>query len=285
MSSTPRLYIATPAYGCMVSVNYLASLLNLQIECAKRGIGLIFDIIGNESLVQRGRCLLTERFVASPAVPTHLLFIDADIGFNPEAVFNLLEADKDVSACVYPKKSLNWTGMKDRLSGPQQQQQQREPVRQLALDFNINLKDGSATVQNGGFVSVLDTATGFLLITRRVIETMKEHYRESLGAKNDIFSIGNVDEYVAIFDCMIDPVTRRYLSEDYAFCRRWQQMDPDRNEIWVDIRTPLSHTGNHIFVGDVLWNNAVKCADDNVDPYQNNDNGNNKESSHRGAHG
>jgi hypothetical protein len=237
-----RIYIATPAYGCLLSMSYVSSILQLQLECARRNIHLIFDIIGNESLVQRARCVLTERFVKSEA-STHLLFIDADIGFSPEAVIRLLEADKDIVSAVYPKKTFGWDQIATKLNAGET----KEPLHQMGLDFNINLKHGNASIQPDGLVSVLDTATGFLMIKRGVIEKMKEHYKESLFAVNDIQSINNVSNYVALFDCMIDPDTKRYLSEDYAFCRRWQQMDPQNNEIWVDIRTPLSHTGNHFF--------------------------------------
>ena len=240
-----KLYVATPAYGCLVTTSYLASLLNLQIECARRGISIIFDIIGNESLVQRARCLLAERF-AKATDATHLLFIDADIGFSPDAVINLIEADKAVASCVYPKKNINWGLLARKVNDDGGS---KEPLRQMGLDFNINLRNARSSVKNG-FLSVLDTATGFLLIKREVIETMKEHYRDSLFAVNDIHGISNVENYVAIFDCMIDPDTRRYLSEDYAFCRRWQQMDP-KNEIWIDVRTPLSHTGSAFFTADV----------------------------------
>ena len=49
-----------------------------------------------------------------------------------------------------------------------------------------------------------------------------------------------IEQYVAIFDCMIDPKSRRYLSEDYALCRRLQQVG---EKVWLDARTTLSHEG------------------------------------------
>ena len=55
-------------------------------------------------------------------------------------------------------------------------------------------------------------------------------------------------EYTALFDCMIDPKTRRSLSEDYAFVRRAQAMG---FELWSDLASPLSHTGNYTFEGDI----------------------------------
>ena len=40
---------------------------------------------------------------------THLLFIDAEIAFNPESVFRMLDLDEDVVTGVYPRKQINWT--------------------------------------------------------------------------------------------------------------------------------------------------------------------------------
>ena len=117
----------------------------------------------------------------------------------------------------------------------------------MGLDFNINIVE-NATVENG-FIKVLDSATGMMLIKKEVILAMENHYRESLFDVNDIMGDHHrVKDYVAIFDCMIDPVTKRYLSEDYAFCRRWQQLG---GSIWVDISTPLCHVGNASFDGDI----------------------------------
>jgi hypothetical protein len=31
-------------------------------------------------------------------------------------------------------------------------------------------------------------------------------------------------DYAVLFDCMICPETRRYLSEDFAFCARWRAL-------------------------------------------------------------
>jgi hypothetical protein len=52
----------------------------------------------------------------------------------------------------------------------------------------------------------------------------------------------------ALFDCMIEPETRHYLSEDYTFCRRWRDIG---GKIWLDTQGPLIHTGTQDFVGNV----------------------------------
>ena len=88
------------------------------------------------------------------------------------------------------------------------------------------------------------------VIKRSVFERMEKHFPE-LDCVND-HQNRDFEKYHACFDCMIDPVTRRYLSEDYAFCRRWQQMG---GKIFADVHTTLGHVGNLPFSG---------CMDDRL---------------------
>ena len=238
-AQAPKIYLATPCFGCQMSVAYLSSVLALQATCAQRGIELMVDFIGNESLVERARNILAARFLVTDA--THLLFIDADIGFRPDSVLRLLGADKDVATAVYPKKSFDWGKVAEKLEAGD-----KEPVYQMGLDFNINIASAREEVQDG-FARVLDSATGFMLIKRGVLERMTAHYRDELQCVNDIMG-QSVKEYVALFACMIDPRTRRFLSEDYSFCRRYQALGGD---IWADLASPLAHIGTNVFAGDI----------------------------------
>lgn len=235
----PSIYLAVPCYGCLMMNTFASSIIALQALCAQRGIQIYMDFVGNESLIERARNILVKRFLQTEGF-THFMFIDADIGFNPESVIRLLEFDKDVTSAVYPKKSINWEHVKQKITAGSQ-----EDIHQMGLDFNINLISNQPPVN--GFVKVLDVATGFLMMKRGVLERMYKHYEKELFAVNDIMG-QNVNDYIAIFACMIDPETKRFLSEDYAFCRRYQQMGGD---IWADITTPLSHTGTHVFSGNI----------------------------------
>lgn len=236
----PKVYLATPCYGCMMTMPFLASLLTLQAACVQRGIELVVDFIGNESLVERARNILAARFLASDA--THLFFVDADIAFHPQAFMRLLDADKDVSTAVYPKKAFTWDNVRRKLAAGDS-----ESVVSMGVDYNINIAKAREAVAPNGFVPVLDSATGFMLIKRAVLERMAEHYRAELYAVNDIPGQTTRD-YVSLFACMIDPDTKRFLSEDYSFCRRYQQLG---GEIWADIAVPLAHIGTMLYRGDI----------------------------------
>jgi hypothetical protein len=114
----------------------------------------------------------------------------------------------------------------------------------LTSSLVVNFGAQQLQVTNG-YVPILDGPTGFMLIKREVITKMNEHFKETLDCMND-HQNRDFDTYCALFDCMIDPVSRRYLSEDYAFCRRWQQMG---GKIHAHVQTTLGHVGNLPFSG------------------------------------
>ena len=71
-----------------------------------------------DALITRARASLLSQFLDDPSA-THLLFIDADIGFEPEQVLRLIECGADMCAAVYPIKRIDWQRMKNALSGAQ----------------------------------------------------------------------------------------------------------------------------------------------------------------------
>ncbi len=89
------LYLATNCYGGQASAAYMQSVLALRAACAARGVGLHVELGGGEALIGRARAAMMAKFLASPA--THLLFIDSDVGFDPEAVLKMLDAAPDVT--------------------------------------------------------------------------------------------------------------------------------------------------------------------------------------------
>ena len=90
-----KIFIGTPCYGGMITADYFKSVLQLTALAATKKIELQFGTIGNESLITRARNTLVQLFMDESQY-THLLFIDADIAFNPESVFRMLDLDEDV---------------------------------------------------------------------------------------------------------------------------------------------------------------------------------------------
>jgi hypothetical protein len=241
-----KLFIATPCYGGNLTEPYFKSILRLVFFCDKHSIPLQFGTIANESLVTRARNTLTAFFLNSDC--THLFFIDADIEFRVEDVIRLLAAEKDVAVGAYPKKGINWNAVKDLA--------QRNPEAtddmlacagsEYAINFNIDPEKRVVEVKDG-LIALKDAGTGFMMIKRQTIEKMSAAHPE-LQYNNDINVDKALDKYTyALFDTVIEEGTRRYLSEDYTFCRRWQKLG---GEIWLDPNINLNHYGTIPFRGN-----------------------------------
>ena len=238
MSQPVVLFVSTPCYGGVCLQAYAESMLRLQRTCAQNGIQMMLDTTENESLVHRARNLAVARFMQKTQA-THFLFIDADIHFDPESVIRLIKSGHDVSCAAYPKKCVMWDQAEAYVNSGKEGRDLARVASSLVMNFRYQ-----QTQIKDGFAEVLDGPTGFLLIKRDVFVRMEEKYPE-LECVND-HQNRDLDRYNAVLDCMIDPVTRRYLSEDYAFCRRWQQMG---GQIFADCMTVLGHVGNIRFQG------------------------------------
>jgi len=227
-----KLFLSTPCYGGLCLEPYLTSILRLQILMIQRGHQLMIDTTENESLVHRARNVSVGRFVQKTDAD-YFMFIDADVHFDPESVIRLLESGHDISVACYPKKCVMWDQAKQLVK----QGDQRDPAK-MASSLVVNFGAANRPVVNG-FIEILDGPTGFMMIKREVFKNLEEKFPE-LWCKND-HQNRDFDDYHACFDCMIDPESKRYLSEDYAFCRRYQQMG---GKIFADINTTLGHVGN-----------------------------------------
>lgn len=233
-----KLFLSTPCYGGLCLERYMQSLIKLQIRLMKEGIQLMIDTTENESLVHRARNVSIGRFMQKTDAD-FFMFIDADVDFDPESVVRLVKSGHDVSVAVYPKKVVMWDQAKEAIKKGDDRD-----MAMLSSSLVVNIGAQKRSVVNG-FVEVLDGPTGFMMISRKALERMHEHYADTLNCKND-HQNRDFDDYCALFDCMIDPETKRYLSEDYAFCRRWQQMG---GKIYADCNTTLGHVGNLPFTG------------------------------------
>ncbi|MBL8771714.1 MAG: hypothetical protein JNK30_10065 [Phenylobacterium sp.] len=242
-SPSPYIYLAVPCYGGQLNLYFVKSLLDLQEACRVKGIGLHVEMMGGEALITRGRSRLAAQFLAHPQA-THILYIDADIGFRPENVFRLLEAEKDVIAAVCPLKQIDWEKVRRAaLAGVKDLQTAAigYVVRFLPTpDNSIEVNDGYAQVAYGG--------TGFLMIRRAAMQRLFDAYPQ-LRAKMRDMADAQAPEAVMVFDTMIEPETGQYLSEDYAFCRRWRDLG---GEIWADVSARLTHVGHAAYTGSLL---------------------------------
>jgi len=247
-----KFFIATPCYGGQLNEPYFRSVIKMMTFFNQHQIPLAFGTIANESLVTRARNVLLAYFLASDY--SHLLFIDADIEFQTEDVLKLYAHDKDVVVGAYPKKGVAWDKIRSNLTDPTNKDREMSDrdMASFGSDYAINFqfldKETKTIGVENGLVKLHDAGTGFMMIKREAILKMIKAYPE-FKYNNDV-NINNdslKDKFYAMFDTMIDPIDRRYLSEDYTFCRRWQAIGGD---IWLDPSISLNHYGHFCFQGN-----------------------------------
>jgi len=245
-----KFFIATPCYGGQLTEPYFRSVVKLMTFFNQHRIPLAFGTIANESLVTRARNVLVAYFLNSDY--THLVFVDADIEFQVEDLLKLYVHDKDIAVGAYPKKGVNWSHIKEGILMDPSRQHTNQQIGALGSDYAINFKfqnrETKTVAVENGLIKLHDAGTGFMMIKRETILKMIEKYPE-LKYNNDV-QMGGVDlkdNFYALFDTMIDPIDKRYLSEDYTFCRRWQAMGGD---IWLDPSISLNHYGSFCFQGN-----------------------------------
>jgi len=245
MSDRIHLVVATPCFGGQVSSIYAGSIFHLQRAVRSRSnIELSVLMRDGDALITRARANLVTLFLDNP-LATHLLFVDADIGFEPDQVFRMIEAGADVVAGVYPIKRVNWDKAKRMLES------NGLKLPSAALDYVLEIDNPDHVVAVNGFTRVRFAGTGFLMIRRHVLESMCQHpayaslqfYRE-----HSLDALAGSPNRFALFECMIDAESGTYLSEDFAFCKRWTDIG---GEIWADLESRIDHVGPSVFHGDV----------------------------------
>mmetsp|Transcript_21711 Transcript_21711/g.68055 ORF Transcript_21711/g.68055 Transcript_21711/m.68055 type:complete len:264 (-) Transcript_21711:54-845(-) len=221
-----HIMVATPAYDASVSSFYAKALLQTQMVLLQHQIQMTLHVIPNQ-IVTRARNTLAHGFLHDGAGYTRMLFIDADVVWEPEAVLQLLSHDdyygrKELVIGSYPVKRYHW----DRV---------REGVGPSDLVNSASLFDRR---QKGPLVKVTMAATGFMMLTREALERVEpsvEKYRYPF--------MGNPNAQVAnFFDCRV--VGNEYLTEDYAFSDLFIKAG---GEIFMDTRIRLKHQGHHLY--------------------------------------
>jgi hypothetical protein len=243
MSDRIHLVVATPCFGGQVSSIYASSIFQLQSALrAKSNVELKVLLRDGDALITRARANLVTQFLDDPST-THFLFVDADIGFAPEQVFRLIESGADVVAGVYPIKRVNWDKAKRVI------ETSRPNVSSAALDYVLEINDPDHVVVVKGFTRVRYAGTGFLMIRRHVFEKMCAAYTSlQFFREHSLDTLAGSPNRFGLFECMIDPDSKTYLSEDFAFCKRWTDIG---GEIWADLESRLDHVGPSVFHGDI----------------------------------
>jgi uncharacterized protein (DUF983 family) len=214
---TTRVHICMPCYGGMLTEQTFMSFVKWSNTCRQLGIDWTVETMTNESLISRARNTLTAKFLSTP-VSTHLMFIDADIGWEPWHLLVMLNRNVDVIGGLYPMKSL--------------------PVK-WCVNGIPGQEEGTDNL-----VEVTKTGTGFMLIKREVFEKLDQHPAVR-HFNNDIGLPQELNQHMKTY---FDTAVRenRYYSEDWTFCENWRDLG---GKVYVDNRVLLRHVGTYVFDG------------------------------------
>lgn len=255
---SPKLYILTPCYGSVCYANYVMSLMNTISILKQFEIKYQIDFCCSDSLVTRARNNLIARAMSDPEM-THVLFIDADITWNPQDILKLLLANTYLVGGVYPLKKYNWNkfindpNVVSKWVDTQQGSdifQNYSPERFLQhklLDYNVTHKTSELTIENN-LTEVKHIACGFMMIKRETLELLQKAFPSTKYTDDVSFLKGDQQNHAyALFDCGVE--NGQYLSEDWMFCSRWEKLG---GKIFIDITVNLSHTGVEHYHGSFL---------------------------------
>lgn len=250
----PKLWILTPCYGSQVYVSYVSDIMKTKDILEKLGIEVVIEFCRNDSLVPRARNNLLAKAMTDPDM-THVLFIDADIHWNPVAVIQLLITDKELVGAAYPIKKYQWNqdmqGIKDRYKASLAASSgttETDYLKHNMLRYNVNFLSTTMDVVES-LVEVRHIPTGFMMLKRQVVESLQG----CLPGAKYVDDVGYLSEEenrqaYALFDCGI--VDGHYYSEDWMFCHRWS--DLCKGKIYLHISIPLVHTGVEDYSGFIL---------------------------------
>jgi hypothetical protein len=214
---TVRLAIATPIQNEQVDVAYHKSLNETLRYLPDCGISVcVIEAAGGSHVGKARERVLWEAMKRSP---THILFVDADMGWEPRLVTRLLCADHEFSAIPGVKKQDEF---------------------RLCVNFLPQQRFHETT----RFLEVRDVGFAFVMLKVSVIHKLCAAYPELR------YNAGDQAEYGLFLD-MNDKGDGEHgerLSEDLSFCRRWRAIT---GEIWVDTESAIIHAGCKEYTGRV----------------------------------
>lgn len=233
-----RLMVCTPMFGGQAYSSYISSVLDIKHWCmTKYRIPVEFMFICNQSLISAARNDLAATFLESKC--THMLFLDADVGFPGDQLGNMIAQNMDIAVGSYPKKAFNW----DRVA---------EVVRMKpdlnSYDLATVAHDHAIMALGDSFkfdrpVEVSHAGTGLMLIKREAFTKWRDYH----GDENRVYQFQGRDLY-DFFQIGVDPRTKQYFSEDVYFCEKFREAG---GHIWMLPWIQTVHEGTYRFQGNI----------------------------------
>lgn len=247
-----HLLIATPCYDEKLTSSYVATTTQLIQQFERATPRIESDLfMFSHALVAYARNVFASRLLENPQY-THLLMIDADMGFHPSLVTRMLEMDKDVCAAIYPQRQLDLDQLITAArampaDNPENRKKALHSSYKFVAEGDIYLTGAGAERKvdiDRGFVKAQAAGTGVMLIKRRVLERMRSKFPDLVAPTVPGGATTLTKEFFQPFNEYRLP-DGHFLSEDLSFCHRWTK--ELGGEIWVNIDVDYIHHGQMRF--------------------------------------
>jgi len=217
-----KLMIGLPAYDHKVGVKMAVSLMRLAQKVQEHGIDIQVSSICGCSVVTRARNMIADEFIRSDC--DSLMFIDADMTFEPEAVLRLMA----------------WNQTKPIVAGAYE-------ARKAGKVYILSLEGDESNIYMDpmGLVKAHRVATGFMMIQRAVFEKLRDMHPEWEHKNTNSDQTASEQTLYSFFDFKVTP--EGYIGEDFLFCDRAREAG---FTVWVDPTIKLGHMGVHEFQSD-----------------------------------
>jgi len=243
-----KLFVATPMYGGQCAGMFAKSCADLSAICTQYGIPLQFYFLFNESLITRARNYCCDEFMRSEA--EHMMFIDSDIGFNPQDVIAMmaLQADEpekyEIIGGPYPKKCISWEKIK-RAVDKGVADEDPNVLENFVGDYVFNPKGNQQSIAISEPCEVLEIGTGFMMVTKDAMKKFQDAYPTYMYRPDHVrtAAFDGSRKIMMFFQAEVDPKSERYLSEDYWFCQKAQEAEI---KTWFCPWMKLQHVGSYI---------------------------------------
>lgn len=233
-----QILTCVPAFGQIITATTFLTTHALSQALMQRGIGGGITTLSFPDIAEL-RGMFTTLFYDTVPTATHMLLVDADMGFSPDLVLEMLLLDEPIVGTIYPQRKLNVTPDGRTILPPSWAGSgSGEPV----------------TERRGNFMKVEGVGMGCTLIRRDAITTMLEKMPECIDtrlhlhpAKETMFAAG-AKRLLRLWE-KIDLPERGIVSEDLSFCLRWNKCG---GTVWGAIGHKITHVGPYAFEGRYL---------------------------------
>lgn len=240
-----KILIGTPVYDRQLLTSYHVSVVEMLQHFAKTRPQVDFrSSLPSLSVISMARNALASTVLEEDY--THLLFIDADMGFRPSLIEKMIDFDKPVVGSVAPHRVYDYERLRTTKVEIEDERDWRYVVQNyVGGERNLVIENGRVAIVDG-FARAHRAGTGIMLIKREALERLREAYPE-LWTENlhGAYQALGLKSVFQVFESL--QVNGLYWSEDHSFCRRWTDIG---GEIWSCINETIEHVGRESYVGN-----------------------------------